>query len=391
MQWKKSPGFKMKRTHYNNFHQVTLIPGEGIGPEVTAAARACLNATGVPIEWDMRVAGEKIAVNGISALPEALLDSIRRNKVALKGPITTPIGTGMRSVNVALRQTLDLFACVRPCRLYPGVPSHYEKVDLILIRENTEDLYAGIEYDRGNMDTKELIEWVKAHGGRQIQEDAAISLKPISALASERIIRFAFEFAVKNKRKKITAVHKANIMKYTDGLFLKIFRKIGLEYAGKIEYQDQLVDSLCMQLVQSPESYDVLVLPNLYGDIVSDLCAGLIGGLGVAPGVNLGDTLAVFEPVHGSALQLSGQDKANPIAAILSGALMLRHLGESTAAERLERAVTEVLCEGRFITADLKGKKSIYPAVGTRRMTDVIIRKLEIETMSVQNIGGSHA
>lgn len=377
--------------HPNNFHQVTLIPGEGIGPEVIAVARACLNATEVPIEWDMRVAGEKAAINGISALPEALLGSIRQNKVALKGPVTTPIGTGMRSVNVALRQALDLYACVRPCRLYPGVPSHYEKVDLVLIRENTEDLYAGIEYDRGSSDTKALIEWIKAHGGKQIQADAAISLKPISAAASERIIRFGFEFALKNKRKKITAVHKANIMKYTDGLFLQIFRKIGSEYAGKIEFQDQLVDSLCMQLVQSPEAYDVLVLPNLYGDIVSDLCAGLVGGLGVAPGVNLGDDLAVFEPVHGSAPQLSGRNVANPTAAILSGVLMLRHLGESKAADRLEQAVTEVLREGRRVTADLKSKEDAHSAVGTRQMADAIIRELEVNKERVKSTGGSHA
>ncbi len=363
-----------------NFYEVTLIPGEGIGPEVIAAAQACLNATGIPIAWETQAAGEKAASGGGSALSHSLLDSIRRNRVALKGPVTTPIGTGMRSVNVALRQELDLYACIRPCRLYPGVPSHYEKVDLILIRENTEDLYAGIEYDRGNSDTKALIEWVKAHGGKQIQPDAAISLKPISAAASERIIRFAFEFAVKNNRKKVTAVHKANIMKYTDGLFLQIFRRIGAEYAKRIEFQDQLVDSLCMQLVQSPESYDVLVLPNLYGDIVSDLCAGLIGGLGVAPGVNLGDNLAVFEPVHGSAPKLSGQNKANPTAAILSGVLMLRHLGEFQAADRLEHAVTEVLGENRQTTADLKNKEDAHLAAGTRQMANAIIRKLSVKT-----------
>ena len=358
-------------------YKVTLIPGDGIGPEVARAAQACLDATGISFEWEIHAAGEGAIPTHGSPLPESLLASIRRNKVALKGPITTPIGTGIRSVNVGLRHALDLYACVRPCRLYPGVPSHYSNVDLVIVRENSEDLYAGIEYDDGTPEVRELIGWVKAHGGKSIRPDAAVSLKPISATASERIVRYAFEYAVKHGRKKVTAVTKANIMKYTDGLFLEVFRRMATEYAGKVEAEDRLVDNLCMQLVQRPENFDVLVLPNLYGDIVSDLCAGLIGGLGVAPGANMGVEAAVFEPTHGSAPKYQGQNKVNPVATILSGVLMLRHLGETQAADRLERAVAEVLRAGRFVTYDLKLKEDPVPPVGTREMADAIIAKLK--------------
>ena len=354
-------------------YRITLIPGDGIGPEVTSAAQNCLNATHLPIQWETHLAGTWAIRQYGTPLPDAALESIRRNKIALKGPVTTPIGKGHRSVNVLMRQELDLYANVRPCRLYPGIHSRYKHVDLVLIRENTEDLYAGIEYKDGTPETLELIEWVKMHGGKKIRHDAAISLKAISTRGSERIIRFAFEYALKYGRKKVTAVHKANIMKYTDGLFLEIFRRISSEYQDKIESEDQLVDSLCMKLVQSPESFDVLVLPNLYGDIVSDLCAGLIGGLGVAPGANLGDGIAVFEPVHGSAPQMEGQNKANPTAMIFSAVLLLRHLGETKAADNLERAVVKVLREKRFVTADLKASSG---GVGTREMTNAILQKM---------------
>lgn len=354
---------------------MTLIPGDGIGPEVVGAARACIDATGVFIEWTLHDAGEGAIPKYGSPLPNSLLNSIRKNKVALKGPITTPIGKGIRSVNVALRHALDLYACVRPAKLYPGVPAHYKKVDLVIVRENSEDLYAGIEYDDGTPEVKELIAWVKAHGGKTIRLDAAISLKPISATASERVVRYAFEYAVKHGRKRVTAVHKANIMKFSDGLFLEVARRVAAEYEGRVEFEDRLVDSLCMQLVQKPEMFDLLVLPNLYGDILSDLCAGLIGGLGLAPGANIGDQVAVFEPVHGSAPKYAGQNKVNPVATILSGVLMLQHLGEEKAADRLERAIAEVLKEGRSVTYDLKPRND-PSAVGTREMTQAIIAKL---------------
>ena len=357
-------------------HRVTLIPGDGIGPEVAFAAKACLEATGVDFQWDIHEAGEGAVQKWGAPLPEELLDSIRRNRVALKGPITTPIGKGIRSVNVGLRHALDLYACVRPCRLYPGVPSHYERVDLVIVRENSEDLYAGIEYDDGTPEAKELIAWVKAQGGKVIRPDSAISLKPISATGSERIIQFAFEYALKNHRKKVTAVHKANIMKYSDGLFLEVFHRVAQQYVGRVESEDRLVDNLCMQLVQRPETFDVLVLPNLYGDIISDLCAGLIGGLGVAPGANIGDEIALFEPVHGSAPKYQGLNKVNPTATILSGVLMLRHLGEVKAADRLDQAVSEILREGKSVTYDLKVKGE-SGAIGTREMAEAIIQKIQ--------------
>jgi isocitrate dehydrogenase (NAD+) len=359
-------------------YRVTLIPGDGIGPEVAYAAKDCIDATGVKIDWEIHKAGEGAIAEFGTPLPEPLLESIRRNKVALKGPITTPIGTGFRSVNVALRHALDLYACVRPCKLYAGVLSCYKAVDLVIVRENSEDLYAGIEYDDGTSEVKELIGWVKKNGGKTIRDDAAISLKPISATATERVVKYAFEYAVREKRKRVTAIHKANIMKYSDGLFLETFRTVAKRYDGTILGDDRLVDAMCMQLVQHPEGFDVMVLPNLYGDILSDLCAGLVGGLGMAPGANIGDNAALFEPVHGSAPKYAGQNKVNPTATILSGVLMLHHLGEFQAADRLEKAVAAVLAEGTEVTYDLKVRGKEDPtAVGTKEMAAAIIRKIK--------------
>ncbi len=353
-------------------HKVTLIPGDGIGPEVTEAARRVLDATGVQIDWEVVEAGEAVMEKYGTPLPEYVLESIRRNKVALKGPITTPIGTGFRSVNVALRQTLDLYACLRPSKYYPGVRSRYQDVDLVVVRENTEDLYAGVEYDLDSPEAKAII----AQAGGRIRPDSAISLKPISVTATRRIATFAFEYARANGRKKVTAVSKANIMKYTDGLFYKVCAKVAENYPD-IEYEERLVDNMCMQLVQKPELYDVLVLPNLYGDILSDLCAGLVGGLGVAPGANLGDEYAVFEPTHGSAPKYKGQNKTNPTATILSGILMLRHLGEKEAADRAEQAVAEVIAEGKYVTYDMKPDRNDPTAVGTSEMADAIVARLQ--------------
>jgi isocitrate dehydrogenase (NAD+) len=316
-------------------HRVTLIPGDGIGPELAEATRGVLEATGVGFDWEVVDAGEAVMERYGTPLPDHVLESIRRNRVALKGPITTPVGEGFRSVNVTLRQALGLYANVRPARSMKGLDTRYEGVDLVIVRENTEDLYAGIEH--------------------MVGPDAAESIKIITRAASERIARYAFDYAVANGRRTVTAVHKANIMKLSDGLFLESCRAVAAEYEGRIAFEDRIVDNMCMQLVQKPEQYDVLVLPNLYGDIVSDLAAGLVGGLGVAPGANIGTEAAVFEPVHGSAPKYAGLDRSNPTALILSGALMLRHLGETAAAERVETAVREVIAEGRTITYDLGG------------------------------------
>ena len=317
-------------------YTVTLIPGDGIGPELARATVTVLEATGLSFEWRQVEAGEsQIAIHG-TPLPENVLESIRETRVALKGPITTPVGVGFRSVNVSLRQALDLYANLRPARSMKGVPTRYEDVDLVIVRENTEDLYAGIEH--------------------MVGPDAAESIKIITRFASERIARFAFDYAVANGRHKVTAVHKANIMKLSDGLFLESCRTVAADYAGRIEFEDRIVDNMCMQLVQKPNLYDVLVLPNLYGDIVSDLAAGLVGGLGVAPGANIGTKAAVFEPVHGSAPKYAGKDIANPTALILSGALMLRHLGETAAADRVEMAVREIIAEGQTVPRDLGGE-----------------------------------
>jgi isocitrate dehydrogenase (NAD+) len=335
-------------------HRVTLIPGDGIGPELAEATRRVLDASGVAFDWEVQEAGEACIAEYGTPLPDHVLDSIRRNKIALKGPITTPVGEGFRSVNVTLRQTLNLYANLRPARSIRGLETRYENVDLVIVRENTEDLYAGIEH------------WVGP--------DAAESIKIITRAASERIARFAFEYAVANGRRKVTAVHKANIMKLSDGLFLESCRHIAEGYAGRIEFEDRIVDNMCMQLVQKPELYDVMVLPNLYGDIVSDLCAGLVGGLGVAPGANIGEDGAVFEPVHGSAPKYAGQNRANPTAMILSGALMLRHLGYPDAAVRVEDAIRDVIAEGRTVTHDLGGD------AGTSQFADAVITRLSALT-----------
>lgn len=358
-------------------HKVTLIPGDGIGPEVTQAAKRCIEATGAKIEWEEVIAGKTAQDKFGDILPKNVLESIRRNKVALKGPIITPIGEGFRSVNVAIRQTLDLYACVRPAKSYMGVRSPYKDIDLVVIRENSEDLYAGIEFEKGKAETKNLIKEIEKYGQKKIRPDSAISIKPISGYASERIARFAFEYAIKFNRKKVTAVHKANIMKFTDGLFLKTARKVAQEYANKIIFEEAVVDNMAMQLVKMPQNYDVLVLPNLYGDIISDLCAGLVGGLGIAPGANIGCDMAVFEPVHGAAPKYKGKNLVNPTAMILSGVLMLRHNKEEKCADKLEKAVKEVLAEGKFVTYDLKPNRDDPTSVGTQEMANAIIEKIK--------------
>ena len=331
-------------------HRVTLIPGDGIGPELAEATRRVLEATGIEFEWEYQEAGEAMIAEHGTPLPEAVLESIRRNKVALKGPITTPVGGGFRSANVTLRQALGLYANLRPARSIKGLKTRYDDVDLVIVRENTEDLYGGIEH--------------------MVGPDAAESIKIITRAASERIARYAFDYAVANGRHKVTAVHKANIMKMSDGLFLESCRTVAADYDGRIEFEDRIVDNMCMQLVQKPDLYDVLVLPNLYGDIVSDLCAGLVGGLGVAPGANIGTEAAVFEPVHGSAPKYAGLDKANPTALILSGVLMLRHLGYPGVAETVERALRDVIAAGETVTSDMGG------TAGTSAFADAIIDRL---------------
>lgn len=357
-------------------HRVTLIPGDGVGPEVIDAARRCIEATGVDIEWEIVEAGAGAVSRYGTPLPDRVLESIRRNRVALKGPITTPVGTGFRSVNVAIRKILDLYACVRPAKLYPGVRSPYAEVDLVVVRENTEDLYIGLEFERGKPETAELIAFLDEKLKERVSSDSGISLKAISIRASERVLRFAFEYARKHKRRKVTAVHKANILKFSDGLFLEVARRVAQEYPD-IEFEDRIVDNMCMQLVQKPHLYDVIVAPNLYGDILSDLCAGLVGGLGMAPGANIGDHYAVFEPTHGSAPKYAGKNKVNPTAAILSGAMMLEHIGEEEAAERIRAAVAKVIREGRRVTYDLKSDPNDPTAVGTKEMADAIISEIK--------------
>ena len=356
--------------------KVTLIPGDGIGPEVTYAAVRCIEATNVKIEWEEVVAGQRSLEQTGELLPAKVLESIRRNKVALKGPIVTPIGTGFRSVNVAIRQALDLYTCLRPAKTYPGTRSRYTDVDLVIFRENTEDLYAGIEFEKGTAETKKLIAEIEIYSKKQIRPDSGISIKPISESATRRIAKFAFEYALKNRRKKITAVHKANIMKFTDGLFLDVCRQVAKDYEGRVSFEDAIVDNMCMQLVMKPQNFDCLLLPNLYGDIISDLCAGLIGGLGLAPGANIGSDAAVFEAVHGSAPKYKGMNKVNPTAMILSGALMLKYIGEVKAGLALEEAVRAVLIEGKHVTYDLKATPGDPTAVGTKEMADAIIAKI---------------
>jgi len=357
-------------------HHITLILGDGIGPEVARAARRCVDATGEDIKWDEVEAGADLLERTGVLLPDAVVETIRRDKVAIKAPITTPVGTGFRSVNVHLRKVLDLYACLRPCKSYKGVRSRYDNIDLVVVRENTEDLYAGVEFEKGSDDVAELIRTIEKLSGSTIRKDSGISIKPISVTGTRRIVRFAFEYARANGRRKVTAVHKANIMKFSDGLFLEVAREVAKKYTD-IEFEDRIVDNMCMQLVQKPELYDVLVLPNLYGDIVSDLCAGLAGGLGVAPGANIGDNCAVFEATHGSAPKYKGMNKVNPTALILSGVLMLRHINETGAADRLERAVAGVVAEGKYVTYDMKPNRDDPTAVGTSEMADAIIARMK--------------
>ena len=360
-------------------HKVTLIRGDGTGPELAEATRRVIDATGVKIEWDVQEAGVDVMKTAGTPLPEATLESLRRTGLGLKAPITTPVGTGFRSVNVALRQIFDLYACLRPCKSYAGVRSRYREIDLVIVRENTEDCYAGIEFERGTPACDEIVRTIvklDPKGGAKIKPRSGITIKPISEEGTRRVVKFAFEYARKYGRKKVTSVHKANIMKHTDGLWLEVSREVAKGYTD-IEFEDRIVDNMCMQLVQKPELYDVLVLPNLYGDILSDLCAGLVGGLGVAPGANIGEKGAIFEATHGSAPKYAGKDKVNPVAVILSGMLMLRHIGEEKAADRLETAVADVMREGKSVTYDLKEDRDDPTAVGTRAMADAIIGKLK--------------
>jgi len=356
-------------------HSVTLIPGDGTGPEISEATVRVLEATGVEFDWDVREAGIDAAEKYGSVLPDDVLESIRRNKVAIKGPITTPRGGGFRSVNVALRKMLDLYACLRPAKYYPGVRSRYKDVDLVIVRENHEDTYAGVEFEKGDPAIRKISDLTEAAGMGPIREDAGLTLKIISEYGSERIVRFALDYARKFGRRKVTAVAKDNIMKFTDGLFFAVARRVAEEYPD-IEYQEVLVDNMTMQLVQKPELYDVLVLPNLYGDILSDLCAGLVGGLGVAPGANLGDEIAVFEPVHGSAPKYTGMNKVNPMAMMFSGVMMLRHIGEEAAGDRLEAAMASIIAEGKDVTYDMKPRPDDPTAVGTSEVADAIIARL---------------
>ncbi len=362
-------------------HEVTLINGDGVGPELAEAARKCVDATGVAIHWDVQEAGIDVMERTGTPIPDSVMESVRRTGCALKAPITTPVGTGFRSINVYLRQELGLFACIRPCKYYPGVRSFFSEVgvDIVIVRENTEDLYAGVEFEAGREETSQLIDFVNSlPSDRKIKTSGAetgVSIKPISISGTERIVQCAFDYARNNGRRKVTAVHKANIMKYSDGLFLATATKVAERYP-EIEFEERIVDNMCMQLTQKPELYDVLVMANLYGDIVSDLGAGLVGGLGVAPGANIGPEGAVFEATHGSAPKYKGQNKVNPTALILSGMLMLKHLGETEAADRLERAVASVIAEGKDVTYDMKPHRDDPTAVGTQEMADAICARM---------------
>jgi len=353
-------------------YKVTFIPGDGIGPEVAGATQRVLEATGTQFQWDDVVIGSQAQDMFGTALPQSALEAIKRNRVALKGPVSTPIGSGFRSVNVALRQKLDLYACLRPYKIYPGTATIYKDVDIVVVRENTEDLYAGIEFAKDGLRTKELLDFVFDATGERVKEDSAVGLRLISQTASKRIVKFAFDYARQNNRRKVTTSHKANILKFSDGLFLNTAREVAKEYPD-IEFTDVLLDAACMQLVRRPEQFDVLVLPNFYGDFISDLCAGLIGGLGLAPGANIGDDMAVFEAAHGSVPKYAGQNKANPMAMMLSGVMMLRYLGERDSAERLEKAIAEVIAEGKNVTYDLNPDNP----VGTSQVADAVVESLK--------------
>jgi isocitrate dehydrogenase (NAD+) len=357
-------------------YNITLIPGDGVGPQIAEATRRVLEATGVKFNWEMAYAGAEVMAKEGTPLPDSVLASIKKNKVAIKGPVTTPIGTGFRSVNVALRKALDLYACVRPCKTYPGVPSPFEGVDIVIVRENTEDLYAGVEYEKGTKEAADLIAYINKQKGNVVRQDAGISIKMISEFGTRRIVKYAFEYARKYGRKKVTATMKANIMKFSDGLFLAVAREVAAQYPD-IEFNEALIDNLCMQLVRRPQEFDVIAAPNLYGDIISDLCAGLVGGLGLAPGANIGEGIALFEPTHGSAPKYAGQNKVNPMAMMLSGVLMLRHIGEEKAGNRLEKAIAAVIKEGKNVTYDMKARRDDPAAVGTAQVADAVIKKLK--------------
>jgi isocitrate dehydrogenase (NAD+) len=356
-------------------HTVTFIPGDGTGPEIAEATRRVLEATGVQFEWDEQPAGEDVYAEEGNPIPDRTLESIKRNRVGIKGPTTTPVGSGFRSINVQLRKELDLYACVRPCKLYEGVRSRFDKVDIVIVRENTEDLYAGIEFEVDSDGAERLREFVSSLDAGTIREHSGISIKPISVFGSERIVEAAFDYAKRNGRHKVTAAHKANIMKFSDGLFLDTARKVA-ERHPEIEFEDRIIDNLCNQLVSRPEEYDVIVLPNLYGDIVSDLGAGMIGGLGMAPGANIGTAAAMFEATHGSAPKYKGMNKVNPTALMLSGVLMLRHLDESAAADRMEAAIATVIAKGDRVTYDLKPTRDDPTAVGTSEFADAVIEEM---------------
>jgi len=362
-------------------HRVTLIPGDGIGPEVVEAARRVVDATGVEVRWDVEQIGLRAFERTGEVLPARAVSSIRENGVGLKGPIETPEGAGIRSANLVLRKELDLYANVRPCTWYPGVPSLYEDVDLLVVRENTEDVYTGVEFEVGTVEVKELIAFIEETTGIRIRQDSGISVKAISQEGSERIVRFAFDETRRRGRAKVTAAHKANIMKFSDGLFLDVARRVAAQYPDVV-FDDRIIDALCMELVQSPERFDVLVLPNLYGDIASELGAGLIGGPGVAPGVQLGDDVAVFEATHGTAPRLAGRDRADPVGLMLSAAMMLRHLGEVEAGDRLEEAIARVLADGVDVTPDLRRPGDERPAVGTKRMTEAVAERLRVASVA---------
>ena len=358
-------------------YRVTFIPGDGTGPEIAEATRRVLDATGVEFDWDVQEAGVDIMETAGTPLPDSVIESINKNKIAIKGPITTPVGTGFRSVNVALRKACDLYACVRPCKSYEGVRSKYEDIDIVIVRENTEDLYAGIEFEKDTAEQLELKDDIeRLMAGAKIPDHSGISIKPISVEGSRRIVQYAFDYAREYGRKKVTAVHKANIMKYTDGLFLAVAMEVA-EKNADIEFEERIVDNMCMQLVQKPELYDVLVLPNLYGDILSDLGAGLVGGLGVAPGANIGANSALFEPTHGSAPKYAGQNKVNPMAMMLSGVMMLKYLKEHEAADRMEGAIAKLIREGKDVTYDMKDDRNDPTAIGTSEVGDALVKILQ--------------
>ena len=355
-------------------HTVTLIPGDGIGVETSAAMQRVVEACGAEIDWEIAEAG--LETEG-TPLPDSTIEAVKRNKVAIKGPITTPVGTGFRSVNVALRKTLGLYVCLRPVVSLPGAGGRYDNVDLVIVRENSEDLYAGVEFEEGSEGARKLIDLCAKEGAGTIRPDSGISVKPISVTASQDIVRYAFEYALKHGRKKVTAAHKANIMKYSDGLFLRVAREVAKEYEGRVDFDDRIIDAFCMNMVTDPSQFDVVVFPNLYGDIASDLAAGLVGGLGIAPGANIGKEYAVFEAVHGSAPNIAGQNKANPTAEILSAAMMLDHLGELEAAARIRRAVTEVYAAGECLTGDIRNLTgSEKPAASCTEFTDALVAAL---------------